>query len=70
MKKIETSVNDQLRFAQVVKELEKLDHDKLLEASKDLARLAFLMQPAAMRWAAFEAAQNLGNCYGTPQGIE
>ncbi len=62
---IEPSVNDQLRHHQFIKGLDKLDRDSLLELTKDLARLALLMQPAAMRWAATEAAKNLSSCHGT-----
>lgn len=65
MSKIESSVNDQLRHAMLVKELDKLDRDSLLSISKDLARLALLMQPAAMRWAITEAAKNLPGTYGS-----
>ena len=65
MSKIEPSVNDQLRHARLVKELDKLDRDSLLSISKELARLALLMQPAAMRWAATEAAKNLVGTYGS-----
>lgn len=60
MNKIEPSVNDQLRYASFVKGIEKLDHDSLKEVTKELARLALVMQPAAIRWAAHEAASNLG----------
>jgi len=65
MSRIEPSVNDQLRHARLVKELDKLDRESLLAISKDLARLALLMQPAAMRWAATEAAKNLVSSYGS-----
>ena len=64
MRKIEPSVNDQLKFAQFVKGLDKLDRDELHTVSIELARLALLMQPAAIRWAAHEAAANLGGFYG------
>ena len=66
MKTIEPSVNDQLRYGQFVKQLDNLDRDQLLSISKDLAKLALLLQPAAIRWAAYEAAKNLTSCYGTP----
>ena len=66
MKTIEPSVNDQLRYGQFVKRLENLDREQLLSISKDLAKLALLLQPAAIRWAAYEAAKNLTSCYGTP----
>jgi hypothetical protein len=65
MSSIEPSVNDQLRHARLVKELDTLDRDSLLAVSKELARLALLMQPAAMRWAATEAAKNLVGTYGS-----
>lgn len=65
MSSIEPSVNDQLRHARLVKELDTLDRDSLLAVSKELARLALLMQPAAMRWAATEAAKNLVGSYGS-----
>ena len=70
MRKIEPSVNDQLRYGQFVKQLDKLDREQLLSISKDLAQLALLLQPAAIRWAAYEAAKNLTSCYGTPQTID
>ena len=66
MRKLEPSVNDQLKFAKLVKELDKLDRDSLHEIAIELARLALLMQPAAIRWAAHEAAANLGGFYGAP----
>ena len=69
MKKIEPSVNDQLRYAQFVRKLDKLNRDELIEISTSLAQLALLRQPAAMRWAATEAAKNLSNSYGTPNLI-
>lgn len=65
MSSIEPSVNDQLRHARLVKQLDTLDRDSLLAVSKELARLALLMQPAAMRWAATEAAKNLVGTYGS-----
>ena len=52
MRKIEPSVNDQLKFAKFVKEIERLDRDRLHEVTIELARLALLMQPAAIRWGA------------------
>ena len=64
MRKIEPSVNDQLKFAKFVKEIERLDRDGLHEVTVELARLALLMQPAAIRWAAQEAAANLGGFDG------
>lgn len=67
MKTIEPSVNDQLRYAQTVRALENLDRESLLKVTTSLAHLALVVQPAAMRWAAFEAARNLSSCYGTPQ---
>ena len=70
MKTIEPSVNDQLRYGQFVKQLDNLDREQLLSVSKELARLALLLQPAAMRWAAYEAAKNLTSCYGTSDRIE
>ena len=60
MRKIEPSVNDQIRYAQFVKGLDRLNPDELKEVAVELARLALLMQPAAIRWAAHEAASNLG----------
>ena len=65
MRKIEPSVNDQLKFARFVKEIDKLDAESLKEVTVELARLALLMQPAAIRWAAHEAAANLGGMYGS-----
>ena len=65
MRKIEPSVNDQLKFAKFVKEIENLDRSSLLEVTIELARLALLMQPAAIRWAAHEAAANLGGLDGS-----
>ncbi len=63
MRKIEPSVNDHLKFSQFVKQIEKLDRDSLMEITVELARLALVMQPAAIRWAANEAAENLGGFY-------
>tara|TARA_B100001564_G_C20501529_1_gene606439 strand:+ start:642 stop:851 length:210 start_codon:yes stop_codon:yes gene_type:complete len=65
MRKIEPSVNDQLKFAKFVKEIDKLDAESLKEVTVELARLALLMQPAAIRWAAHEAAANLGGMHGS-----
>tara|TARA_B100001778_G_scaffold332032_1_gene337511 strand:+ start:791 stop:1000 length:210 start_codon:yes stop_codon:yes gene_type:complete len=65
MRKIEPSVNDQLKFAKFVKEIDRLDPDSLKEVTVELARLALLMQPAAIRWAAHEAAANLGGIHGS-----
>tara|TARA_R100001510_G_C7655202_1_gene214215 strand:- start:399 stop:608 length:210 start_codon:yes stop_codon:yes gene_type:complete len=65
MRKIEPSVNDHLKFSKFVKEIQKLDRDSLMEITVELARLALLMQPAAIRWAAYEAAENLGGFYGS-----
>ena len=59
MTMIEPSVNDYLKFNTFVKKLENLDRDALYEVSVELAKLALLSQPAAMRWAATEAAKNL-----------
>ena len=70
MRTIEPSVNDQLRYAQMMKGIDKLDRDELLEVTKELARLALLLQPAAMRWAAYEAAKNLSSCNGSSNRIE
>ena len=57
---LEPSVGDQLRYAQFIKGIEKLNHDELKDVVTELARLALVLQPAAIRWAAYEAAQNLG----------
>jgi hypothetical protein len=57
---LEPSVGDQLRYAQFIKGIEKLNHDELKGIVTELARLALVLQPAAIRWAAHEAAQNLG----------
>lgn len=65
MRRIEPSVNDQLKFARFVKEIDKLDAESLKEVTVELARLALLMQPAAIRWAAHEAAANLGGMNGS-----
>ena len=65
MRKIEASVNDHLKFSKFVKEIEKLDRESLMEVTIELARLALVMQPAAIRWAAGEAADNLGGFYGS-----
>ena len=70
MKTIEPSVNDQLRYGQFLKQLDNLNREQLLVISKDLARVALLLQPAALRWAAYEAATNLTSCYGTPNKID
>jgi len=64
---IEASVNDQLRFANLVKGMERMDRDELLAIATDLARLAFVLQPAGMRWAAKEAAQNLSYQWKDPE---
>lgn len=63
---IEPSVNDQLRFANLAQAMKKMDQESLLKLATELARLAFVTQPAAMRWAAMEAAKNLGERYGSP----
>ena len=65
MRRIEASVNDHLKFSKFVKEIEKLDRESLKEITVELARLALVMQPAAIRWAANEAAENLGGFYGS-----
>lgn len=71
MTMIEASVNDQLRFANLVKGMEKMSHEQLLKVAIDVARLAFVVQPAGMRWAAMEAAQNLSEQFnGKTQGAE
>ena len=67
MRKIEPSLNDQLRHEQLIRQLDKLDRDALIEVAKDLARLALLMQPAAIRWAASEAATNLVSQWNVPE---
>ena len=67
MKRIEPSLNDQLRHERLVRDLDKLDREELLEVSRDLARLALLMQPAAIRWATGEAASNLVNQWNDPE---
>ena len=59
MKKIETSLNDELRYERLIRDIQKLDRDQILEVVKDLARLALIMQPAAIRWATGEAVSNL-----------
>lgn len=64
MRTIEPSVNDHMKFAKLVKEFDSLDRDSLKEVAIELARLALLMQPAAIRWAAHEAASNLGGIDG------
>lgn len=64
---IEASVNDQLRFANLVKGMEKMDRDQLLKLATELARLAFVVQPAGMRWAANEAAHNLSERWKDPR---
>jgi len=65
MRRIEASVNDHLKFSKFVKEIEKLDRESLKDITVELARLALVMQPAAIRWAANEAAENLGGFYGS-----
>lgn len=60
MRKIEPSLNDQLKYTRFVRGIEKLDLKELKEVTLELARLALLIQPAALRWAANEAAENLG----------
>ena len=64
MRKIEASVNDHLQYAKLVKEFDKLDKEELKEVAIELAKLALVMQPAAIRWAAHEAATNLGGIDG------
>ena len=68
MSKIEPSVNDQLRYAQMVQGMKKLDRERLLEVSIELAHLSLVLQPAALRWSAMEAAKNLGEKLGGPYG--
>lgn len=67
MRKIETNLNDELRHERLVRELDKLDREQLLEVTKDLARLALLMQPAVIRWATGEAMQNLVGKWNDPK---
>ena len=64
MKQIEPSVNDQLKFARLVKELDKMDLAQMKKVTIELARLALIMQPAAIRWATYEAATNMTETYG------
>ena len=70
MRKIEASVNDHLQYAKLVKEFDKLDKQELKEIAIELARLALVMQPAAIRWAAHEAATNLGGIDGATTWTE
>ena len=49
---LEPSVGDQLRYAQFIKGIERLNHDELKDVVTELARLALVLQPAAIRWAA------------------
>lgn len=67
MNTIEPSVNDQLRFANLVKGLENLDRKQLIELATELARFAFVMQSASLRWAAHEAANNLSQQWKDPR---
>lgn len=67
MRKIEPSLHDQLRHEQLVRELDKLDREQLIQVTKDLARLALLMQPAAIRWAIKEAVQNSVETWNDPK---
>ena len=67
---LEPSVGDQLRYAQFIKGIERLNHDELKEVVTELARLALVLQPAAIRWAAYEAAQNLGGMDATTGWFE
>tara|TARA_A200000159_G_scaffold157774_1_gene174272 strand:- start:462 stop:674 length:213 start_codon:yes stop_codon:yes gene_type:complete len=68
MKQIEPSVNDQLKFARLVKDLDKMDLAQMKKVTIELARLALIMQPAAIRWAAHEAATNMTETYGVSDG--
>ncbi len=70
MRKIEASVNDHLQYAKLVKEFDKLDKEELKEVAIELAKLALVMQPAAIRWAAHEAATNLGGIDGATTWTE
>lgn len=70
MRKIEASVNDHLQYAKLVKEFDKLDKQELKEIAIELAKLALVMQPAAIRWAAHEAATNLGGIDGATTWAE
>lgn len=70
MRKIEASVNDHLQYAKLVKEFDKLDKQELKEIAIELAKLALVMQPAAIRWAAHEAATNLGGIDGATTWTE
>ena len=67
MKKIESSLNDELRYERLIRDVQKLDRDQILEVVKDLARLALIMQPAAIRWATGEAASNLVHQWNVPK---
>lgn len=70
MRKIEASVNDHLQYAKLVKEFDKLDKEELKKVAIELAKLALVMQPAAIRWAAHEAATNLGGIDGATTWTE
>ena len=67
---MEASVNDHLQYAKLVKEFDKLDKEELKEVAIELAKLALVMQPAAIRWAAHEAATNLGGIDGATTWTE
>tara|TARA_A200000159_G_C7285391_1_gene323332 strand:- start:386 stop:592 length:207 start_codon:yes stop_codon:yes gene_type:complete len=67
MKKIETNLNDELRYERLIRDVQKLDRDQILEVVKDLARLALIMQPAAIRWATGEAVSNLVDQWNDPK---
>lgn len=67
MKKIEPSLNDELRYERLIRDIQKLDRDQILEVVKDLARLALIMQPAAIRWATGEAVSNLVHQWNDPK---
>lgn len=67
MRKIEPNLNDELRYERLIRDVQKLDRDQILEVVKDLARLALIMQPAALRWATGEAVTNLVDQWNDPK---
>ena len=56
---LEPSVGEHLRLAEFLKGIDELTLEELREVTALLAKQALLMQPAAIRWLAKEAARNL-----------
>ena len=56
---LEPSVGEQLRLNEFLRGIDELTLEELREVTALLAEQALMMQPAAIRWLAREAARNL-----------